>query len=153
MSTAELTQEQEIPVGGLQINGETPSVSKDIIENIAAGGFNMYGLAKVGLEQAEARKVTIVRHSDSSVLASVISDALGRGDKVTSHARKESQGHVLVKNTSFRKIGPVLFGSCKVEHIYTAPDLRDPAQARSLRAFFSVGPFGLKNALGIEKTN
>ena len=153
MSTAESIQEQEIQVGGLQINGEAPLVSKDIIENIAAGGFDMYGSAKVGFAKGEDRKVAIVRHSDSSVLASVISDALDRGDKVASHARKESQGHVSVKKTSFRKIGPVLFGVCKVEHIYTVPDLRDPVQARSLRAFFSVGPFGLKKALGIEKTN
>lgn len=149
MSTAELNREQEIQVGGLQINGEAPTITKEVIENIAAGGFNLYGSAIVGLDQGEHKKVVIVRHTDSSVLASVISDAIDRGDKVSSHARQESQGHESVKNTSFRKIGPVLLGSCKVEHIYTVPDLRDPVQARSLRTFFSVGPFGLKKALGI----
>lgn len=39
MSSAESIQEQNIQVGGLQINGETPSISKDIIENIAPEAF------------------------------------------------------------------------------------------------------------------
>lgn len=140
METDVQTTFREIPTGNLMINGEDAILEKELFKYHGLPWLSTarlwYGNTLHNVEVWDA-------DTKAGVLSSAIKQAIADGENVTATGIVDRGEQSINKEVSFMKLGRFLIGHCESENLATG----------RITHSISIGRFGLKKVLGINKEN